>query len=171
MLKRYFRSVFGIPSRSSHDRYVRNTSTSLLMKSTEPPRRQGFAFAPSAQYRARPAQQMVTNRYVRSEASMGRWRMREGTTMTADLLDLYTRASEWSAEKVAGITDLDGATSCEPWRVRDLLNHMLETQRYFVGAARGEDASPPGQTPPDVLSDDPKSDFARAGAEVLATFS
>src|SRR4051812_41817560 len=55
MLKRYFRSVFGIPSRSSHDRYVRNTSTSLLMKSTEPPRRQGFAFAPSAQYSATPA--------------------------------------------------------------------------------------------------------------------
>src|SRR3954447_8291129 len=59
MLKRYFRSVFGIPSRSSHDRYVRNTSTSLLMKSTEPPRRQGFAFAPCAQYSANPRHKEV----------------------------------------------------------------------------------------------------------------
>jgi len=91
--------------------------------------------------------------------------------MTADLLDLYARASEWTVEKVAGIADLDGATSCEPWRVRDLLNHMLETQRYFVGAARGEAATPPGQTPPEVLADDPKRDFDRASAEVIETFS
>src|SRR3954452_24778435 len=114
---------------------------------------------------------MVTNRQVRSRPSMGRWRTSEGVTMSADLLDLYARASEWTAEKVAGVTDLDGTTSCEPWRVRDLLNHMLETQRYFVGAARGEDASPPGQTPPDVLSEDPNSDFDRGRAEVIETFS
>jgi len=91
--------------------------------------------------------------------------------MTTDLLDLYTRASGWTGEKVAGVTDLEGATQCEPWQVRDLLNHMLETQRYFVGAARGEDATPPGQTSPDVLSADPKRDFDRARAEVIDTFS
>src|SRR4051794_37701699 len=114
---------------------------------------------------------MVTTRYVSLKPRWVGRGMREGATMPADLMDLYTRASDWTAEKVAGVTDLDIATSCEPWRVRDLLNHMLETQRYFVGAARGEDASPPGQTPPDVLSDDPKRDFDRARDKVIETFS
>jgi uncharacterized protein (TIGR03086 family) len=91
--------------------------------------------------------------------------------MTTDLLDHYTRASEWTADKIAGVNDLHGATHCEPWQVRDLLNHMLETQRYFIGAARGEDAAPPGQTPPDVLSDDPRRDFEGARAAVIETFS
>jgi uncharacterized protein (TIGR03086 family) len=54
--------------------------------------------------------------------------------------------------------------------VRDLLNHMLETQRYFTSAARGEDASPPGATPPAVLSDDPVRDFEQGRAELLEAF-
>jgi len=91
--------------------------------------------------------------------------------MTSDLLDLYARASDWTVGKVAGVRDLDAATPCEEWQARDLLNHMLETQRYFVAAARGEDASPPGPTPPEVLSDDPKRDFERARADVIETFS
>jgi len=36
-----------------------------------------------------------------------------------------------------------------------LLNHMLDTQRYFLGRARGEGAALPARTPPEVLSDDP----------------
>ena len=91
--------------------------------------------------------------------------------MTSDLLDLYASASDWTVGKVAGVRDLDAATPCEEWQARDLLNHMLETQRYFVAAARGEDASPPGPTPPEVLSDDPKRDFERARADVIETFS
>ena len=50
------------------------------------------------------------------------------------------------------------------------MNHMLETQKYFVGAARGEDVSPPSSTPPDLVSDDPSIDFAQAQAETLRTF-
>jgi uncharacterized protein (TIGR03086 family) len=91
--------------------------------------------------------------------------------MTVDLLDLYASASDWTVGKVAGVRDLDAATPCEEWQARDLLNHMLETQRYFVAAARGEDVSPPGPTPPEVLSDDPKRDFERARADVIETFS
>ena len=34
-------------------------------------------------------------------------------------------------------------TPCDDWDVRTLMNHMLETQRYFLGSARGEDVSPP----------------------------
>lgn len=92
--------------------------------------------------------------------------------METDLLDLYERASAWTVGKVkAAETKLDTSTPCDGWDVRTLLNHMLETQRYFVRAARGEDASPPSQTPPDMLGDDPAADFERARAETLATFA
>jgi uncharacterized protein (TIGR03086 family) len=90
--------------------------------------------------------------------------------MQTDLLDLYKRAGQWCGEKVAGATTLDAPTPCDDWSVRDLLNHMLDTQAYFAGSARGEDVSPPAATPPTLLSDDPVADFARAQAEVLQEF-
>jgi len=90
--------------------------------------------------------------------------------MQTDLLDLYRQASDWTAEKVAATTDLDAPTPCDDWTVRDLLNHMLDTQRYFAGAARGEDVAPPSPTPPSLLTDDPAADFATSRAEVLAAF-
>ena len=92
--------------------------------------------------------------------------------MEPDLLELYARASEWTASKVAGAaTKLDARTPCDEWDVRTLLNHMLDTQHYFVGAARGEDVSPPSPTPPELLSDDPIADFDRARADTLRTFA
>src|SRR6187549_2561967 len=91
--------------------------------------------------------------------------------MQADLLDLYRRASQWAGERVAGARDLEAATPCPEWRVRDLMNHMLDTQRYFAGAARGNDAALPAPSPPPLLTDDPKSDFDRAGAEVLDAYA
>jgi uncharacterized protein (TIGR03086 family) len=95
----------------------------------------------------------------------------EAPTMERDLLDLYRRASEWCGGKIAGTTTLDASTPCDPWTVRDLLNHMLETQRYFAGSARGEDVSPPAPTPPTLLSDDPVEDFSAARAELLQAFA
>jgi uncharacterized protein (TIGR03086 family) len=91
--------------------------------------------------------------------------------MDIDLLDLYGRASDWTSTKVEGAaSDLHAPTSCDGWDVATLMNHMLQTQRYFVGAARGDDVAPPGGTPPDVLSDDPRIDFEQARAETLRTF-
>lgn len=90
--------------------------------------------------------------------------------MDVDLLELYRRAADWTSEKIHGTTDLTVPTPCTDWQLRDLLNHMLETQRYFVSAGRGESASPPGQTPPDLLSDSPAADFDRARAELIAVF-
>ncbi len=91
--------------------------------------------------------------------------------MQSDLLDLYDRASAWTTEKVAGAkTRLDSATPCDDWNLRTLLDHMLETQRYFLHSARGEDASPPGATPPATLSDDPAADFEHIRRELLQTF-
>lgn len=92
--------------------------------------------------------------------------------MHNDLLDLYSRASEWTLDKVKGAAQqLDSETPCEQWDVRELMNHMLETQRYFVGSARGQSVSPPGQTPPtDLLSDDPVKDFKKAREETMSTY-
>lgn len=91
--------------------------------------------------------------------------------MESDLLDHYMRASSWTADLVKGATSqLDQRTPCGEWDVRTLMNHMLETGRYFVGAARGEDVSPPGQTPPDTLGDDPAADFAQMRTDVIETF-
>jgi uncharacterized protein (TIGR03086 family) len=91
--------------------------------------------------------------------------------MDIDLLDLYGRASEWTSTKVEGAAaDLHAPTTCDGWDVKMLMNHMLQTQRYFVGAARGEDVTPPGGTPLDVLGAEPRADFDRARAETLLTF-
>lgn len=90
--------------------------------------------------------------------------------MSTDLLDHYAQASHWTAEKVAAVKDLDAPTPCDDWSVRDLLNHMLETQRYFISAAKGEDASPPGSVPPALLSDVPAQDFNNGREELLAVF-
>ena len=91
--------------------------------------------------------------------------------MEPDMLDLYERASGWTISKVAGATSkLDARTPCEQWDVRTLLNHMLDTQKYFIGAARGEDVSPPAPTPPELLGDDPRADFERGRRDLLNAY-
>ena len=80
--------------------------------------------------------------------------------MSTDLLDSYARASAWTLTKVAGAADdLEAPTPCDGWDVRTLMNHMLETQRYFLSAARGVEASPPSGEPPELLGVDPVADF------------
>ena len=92
--------------------------------------------------------------------------------MDMDLLDLYRQSSDWAGAKVAAASnDLDAPTPCDDWDVRTLLNHMLDTQQYFVRSARGEQASPPSPTPPELLSGDPVADFDAAQSEMLTTFA
>jgi uncharacterized protein (TIGR03086 family) len=85
-----------------------------------------------------------------------------------DLLDLFERGTEWSASKVAGATgQLEGATSCDDWDVRALLNHMVDSQEYFAASARGEDANLPNTTPPDGIGDDPVAAYEKIRQETL----
>ncbi len=92
--------------------------------------------------------------------------------MEPDLLDLYRRAGDWTSSKVAGASSqLEAPTTCDDWDVRTLMSHMLDTQRYFVGAARGQDVSPPSPTPPDLVGSDPCGDFRRAQDEAVRTFA
>ena len=89
--------------------------------------------------------------------------------MEPDLLDCYARASEWTLSKVpAAAQKMDARTPCDEWDVRTLMNHMLDTQSYFVASARGEDVSPPSPTPPELLGDDPVADFDRGRDETMA---
>ena len=91
--------------------------------------------------------------------------------MSADLLKLYDRASAWTAGLVPTTsTMLDAPTPCDDWNVRTLLDHVLETQRYFVSSARGEDASLSANPPP-LISDDPAKDIEQQRQEVLRTFA
>jgi uncharacterized protein (TIGR03086 family) len=66
---------------------------------------------------------------------------------------------------------MDATTPCDKWDVQTLLNHMLDTQHYFVGSARGEEVSPPSAEPPEVLGADPVADFRKARDETLRAFS
>jgi uncharacterized protein (TIGR03086 family) len=88
-----------------------------------------------------------------------------------DLLDHYARASSWTLGHVKGAVDqLDEPTPCDGWSVRTLMDHMLDTQRYFIGAARGEKVSPPSPSPPGLAGDDPVAAFDRGRSELLAAF-
>ena len=89
-----------------------------------------------------------------------------------DELDLYRDASGWAEQQVRVAADHPGdPTPCDGWDVSTLLDHMLETQRYFIGSAKGEDASPPAPDGPSEHSADPVGDFARNRQAIIDTFS
>jgi uncharacterized protein (TIGR03086 family) len=92
--------------------------------------------------------------------------------MELDLLDCYEQASAWTTSKVVGAKDrLADATPNDGWDVRTLLNHMLYSQHYFLSTARGQQAPVPSASPPELLGDDPLSDFEQARAEVMRAFA
>jgi uncharacterized protein (TIGR03086 family) len=85
-----------------------------------------------------------------------------------DLLDLFERGTDWTASKIpAAAGKLDDGTPCEQWNVRNLLDHMVDSQQYFAATARGEEASLPNPNPPASIGDDPVAAYAEIRDETL----
>ncbi len=96
-----------------------------------------------------------------------------GRQLLMDLLDMYESTSEWTATKIAGAaSSLNAGTPCDEWDVRTLINHVLDTQNYFAGVARGERPSPPAAVPPDLIGgDEPLAVFEQARQETSSAFA
>jgi uncharacterized protein (TIGR03086 family) len=85
-----------------------------------------------------------------------------------DLLDLFERGTGWTASKIPAAADkLTGGTPCEEWTVRNLLDHLIDSQQYFAATARGEEASLPSPNPPSCIGDDPAAAYAEIRDETL----
>ena len=88
-----------------------------------------------------------------------------------DPIDLFDRGSAWTATKVAGAKEkLDKPTPCDDWKVRDLLNHLISSNRFFQASARGEKASPPQGKPKEQISSDPLADYERERHQTMEAF-
>jgi uncharacterized protein (TIGR03086 family) len=88
--------------------------------------------------------------------------------MMSDLIDLYDRASAWTASKIpAAAKCLDDPTPCEEWNVRALLNHLIGGQEFFQAAARGEQ---PTGGPDDIVGDDPAKQYEDGRRATLEAF-
>src|SRR4051794_7827554 len=88
-----------------------------------------------------------------------------------DVLDLYVRGTAWSASKMqAAAANLDAATPCDDWDVRALVNHMLDSQRWFAGVPSGQSSPGPSPTPPDLLGDNPIEQYERARQATLEAY-
>jgi len=89
-----------------------------------------------------------------------------------DPVDLFDRGSAWTKEKIEGAkSKLDAPTPCEEWNVRSVINHLIDGQEsYFQPAARGEKATPPSPTPPEVFDGDPVKRYEEARQGTLDAF-
>jgi uncharacterized protein (TIGR03086 family) len=88
-----------------------------------------------------------------------------------DLLDLFERGTEWTASRIpAASYKLEHPTPCTNWDVRALLDHMIDSQRYFAATARGEEASPPSPSPPPLIGDDPVAVYEETRQETARAY-
>jgi uncharacterized protein (TIGR03086 family) len=89
-----------------------------------------------------------------------------------DLLKNFDEASQWVSERVPGaVPHLDEPSANEGWTVRALVNHLCDTQQYFISKARGEDATFPDPSPPELVGDDPSKAYAGYRAATLDAYS
>jgi uncharacterized protein (TIGR03086 family) len=88
-----------------------------------------------------------------------------------DLIDLFEQATAWTGSKIpVAASQLESPTPCDQWDVRSVLDHTIESQRYFGATARGEEASPPGPTPPSFIGDDPVASYEAVRQETLRAY-
>jgi uncharacterized protein (TIGR03086 family) len=80
-----------------------------------------------------------------------------------DMIDLYDRATAWTATKVAGAQgQLDAATPCGEWTVRRLIDHLLAGQAMFAAGPAGGTVAPPEGPPPALVGGDPAAQYEEA---------
>jgi uncharacterized protein (TIGR03086 family) len=82
---------------------------------------------------------------------------------------LHAAITSTRAELAAvGVNHLDAATPCESWKVRDLINHLIGAQSFFL---TGIDGTPPAAPGTDFASGDFLAAFDDASTTLLAAFS
>ncbi|WP_256840760.1 maleylpyruvate isomerase family mycothiol-dependent enzyme [Ornithinimicrobium cryptoxanthini] len=86
--------------------------------------------------------------------------MTDTKTTHLDLSDLYRERAAAIGDLLATTQGWDAATPCEGWTVRDLVAHLIETQRDFL-SQRGLEVS-------SVSLDDPRGAWAEHTASVQA---
>ncbi|HLS43974.1 MAG TPA: maleylpyruvate isomerase family mycothiol-dependent enzyme [Ornithinicoccus sp.] len=84
--------------------------------------------------------------------------MTDTQTTHLDLSDLYRDRAGAIGDLLATTQEWDAATPCEGWTVRDLVAHLIETQRDFL--------SQRGLELPTVSLDNPREAWAAHTAEV-----
>ena len=89
-----------------------------------------------------------------------------------DLLDLFERSSEWTASKVRGAAGkLDEQTPCDEWTVRRLIDHLLWGLDMFASGPGGGTVAPPSGPPPELVGDDPASQYEEARKSAIHAYS
>jgi uncharacterized protein (TIGR03086 family) len=89
-----------------------------------------------------------------------------------DLIDLFDRATAWTATKVAGAQhDLDGATPCDEWNVRRLIDHLLAGQQMFAAGPSGGTVAPPEGPPPELVGNDPATQYEQARTATIEAYA
>lgn len=93
--------------------------------------------------------------------------------MALDLPELHARALARTQETVAGIggDQWSLATPCEPWTVRELLNHVVSGNWWAAELALGRTIEEVGdRLDGDVLGDDPLEAYTESAAAADAVF-
>ncbi len=89
-----------------------------------------------------------------------------------DMIDLYDRATAWTASRIAGSEDhLDARTPCDEWTVRRLIDHLLAGQAMFAAGPTGGTIAPPSGPPPELVGVDPVAQYEEARKATLHAYA
>ncbi len=87
-----------------------------------------------------------------------------------DLVDLHRRACEYFGDQVRLATDdqWDGETPCTDWNLRQLVNHIVNEDKWAVPLMQGSTLEEVGDKfEGDLVGDDPGSAYEEASREAL----
>lgn len=89
--------------------------------------------------------------------------------MTDDLTRLFRAATADADRLIAGVApdQFDATTPCEGWNVRDLVNHLVGGNKFFLARATG---TPGPSREGDFIGDDPLGAFRASSAELADAF-